>query len=430
MDLSVNSFAYSIILFTLGMMVYQSLNMFVQYAFTRDMAFFYYGLSLVFGTYICFTEISQENMLFLFKSGNTFLLSITSVPFLLYWLFFRHLFKVKSDDRITNNMILFAVVFYFCLIILDVCFSIFKPEWVASLIQVTTYILYGPLLLSFWFYYRMYHLYDKKLAIFIMITASIGDFAVLPVQYYFSQDENTSFPFFTVSYLFELLAITIAMTYREQMIIKKNIQLAYEVRDARFDAVSARMSPHFIYNVINAINKLILNRENDTASHYLVKFSRMMRDILNFSTESEISLTKELEAIEKYVSMEMLRFNGDFNFIFQVDSKINTDNIFLPPFILQPFVENSIIHGLIPKNGLKTLEICVRLNGITLEIIVKDNGVGISSNFVGTKQQNRQQHGIDLVKSRLHYYKNGNTAWIDSIQSDENGTEVTLLVKK
>ncbi|TXN37458.1 tetratricopeptide repeat protein [Flagellimonas hymeniacidonis] len=166
----------------------------------------------------------------------------------------------------------------------------------------------------------------------------------------------------------------------------------------------SQMNPHFLFNSLNSIKLYIINNEQKNAVHYLNKFSKLVRKILEASSLKEISLAEELETVELYMNIENIRFSNEIDFKIAVDDNINIDNIKVPSLALQPFLENSLWHGLSPKNGEKMIHLNVKQktqNHISIEII--DNGVGrgVAEANKENRVLKRKSVGIRITKERL-----------------------------
>ena len=156
---------------------------------------------------------------------------------------------------------------------------------------------------------------------------------------------------------------------------KNRLQMEKKLRKAEIKSIRSQMSPHFIFNAINSIQALILNKDYENAYKYLNLFSNLIRNTLTFSEKDFISIEVEVSFIKSYLDLEFLRFNQDLTY--QINDKNIPLETLLPSIIIQPFIENSIKHGLFHKKGNKELVINFTLvdnNFITCEII--DNGIG------------------------------------------------------
>lgn len=169
-------------------------------------------------------------------------------------------------------------------------------------------------------------------------------------------------------------------------------------------AFRAQMNPHFIFNCLNSIQYLIAKGENDEAFSYLTKFSVLLRSILEHSDRDKIKLNEELEFLELYLQLESLRFDHNFNYF--VDHNAAGDEL-IPPLMIQPLVENAIVHGLLHKEGERKLDIAFRKDADAIICEIRDNGIGRQA-----AQRNkplkghRQSKGVELSRQRLTVHNN------------------------
>jgi tetratricopeptide (TPR) repeat protein len=198
----------------------------------------------------------------------------------------------------------------------------------------------------------------------------------------------------------------------------------------------SQMNPHFLFNSLNSIKLYIINNEQKNAVHYLNKFSKLVRKILEASSQREISLAEELETVELYMNIENIRFSNEIDFRVEVDEDINVDNVKIPSLTLQPFLENSLWHGLSPKEGEKKIHIHVKRKDkghVSIEIL--DNGVGRTMAEANKENRvlKRKSVGIHITKERLANfakdYQNNFDVDIVDLYDDNgkpNGTKVVL----
>jgi LytS/YehU family sensor histidine kinase len=137
------------------------------------------------------------------------------------------------------------------------------------------------------------------------------------------------------------------------------------------------MNPHFIFNSVDNIQSLIHNKQDQEAISYLGKFSKLTRQILENSNEETISLNEELSTLENYLTIQQLLYNNSFTFSIEVDESIDKENIFLPPMLTQPFVENAIKHGLKNKTQGGQVKVKFFMKEQSLFFEVSDNGSGL-----------------------------------------------------
>jgi len=215
--------------------------------------------------------------------------------------------------------------------------------------------------------------------------------------------------------------------------------LAYqkEIAELKLTALQAQMNPHFIFNSLNSINWYILKNKPAEASIYLTKFSKLVRRILDNSKNLSIPLDSEINALRLYLDLESMRFNGTFTYDIQTDDEIDLEEVFIPPLILQPFVENSIWHGLTPKEGKGNLLIQIYPENGNLKCIVQDDGIGrrASRRLKTDNGTTHQSKGFKLTTNRIklahHDFHIENTIRvIDLVDADGNaaGTRVEVLL--
>ncbi len=210
-------------------------------------------------------------------------------------------------------------------------------------------------------------------------------------------------------------------------------KLKTEMAELEGQALRAQMNPHFIFNSLNSIKSLVLLDRKKEGITYLTKFSRMVREILSLSKEKQISLQKELELLGMYLDMESLRFQGKFEYKINVNSEVNTYQVMVPPLLIQPFVENSIWHGLLHKEGDAKLEIDIWDNGKTLHVTVKDNGIGRkAAKQIKSKKSlyNKTSEGLSLSLNRMNLISEHAEIKIEDLYDEEksSGTLVTLKI--
>ncbi len=170
---------------------------------------------------------------------------------------------------------------------------------------------------------------------------------------------------------------TVAYSKTQQELLlyeKRQIELEHQLKLAELDALQKQVTPHFIFNVINSVSRLIAMREYDTAGDMLVSFAQMMRYTLS-NIRSSVSLRQELEYIRHYLAIQQIRFGERIRY--RIDCGSEAEQMQIPFFSLQPLVENSIEHGLLKLEKGGELELRCRRKGECCEIALTDNGVGI-----------------------------------------------------
>jgi ligand-binding sensor domain-containing protein/anti-sigma regulatory factor (Ser/Thr protein kinase) len=184
--------------------------------------------------------------------------------------------------------------------------------------------------------------------------------------------------------------------------VRKKASIDRQMAEFEIKALHAQMNPHFIFNCLNSIREMILNNENQQASHYLSKFAHLIRITLNQSSRPFISLKNTIDYMQRYLEMEKIR-TAYFCYNIHVDRSIPQDDIFLPPMLIQPFIENAIWHGGGDQSKILRLDIRFVQRDGKLLCIVEDNGIGIKASWENKKQGSLDHNsvGIDNVRQRI-----------------------------
>ncbi len=199
--------------------------------------------------------------------------------------------------------------------------------------------------------------------------------------------------------LLALFTLMLYILYRQNQLKSDKKMLTLEQSMLR-----SQMNPHFLFNSLNSIKLYIINNEKKNAVHYLNKFSKLVRKILEASSLREIPLAEELETVELYMTIENIRFSNEIQFKIVIEEGIDPHIVKIPSLILQPFLENALWHGLSSKDGDKSilLHISRRKNGY-IDISITDNGVGreVAEKLKENKVLKRKSVGIKITKERL-----------------------------
>jgi sensor histidine kinase YesM len=198
----------------------------------------------------------------------------------------------------------------------------------------------------------------------------------------------------------------------------------------------SQMNPHFIFNTLASIQNFILQEDPDKASKYLSKFSKLVRNILDNSVEEFVTLDSEISTVENYLELQKMRYAGKFDYSLRLDEKINTEEIYLPPMLCQPFIENALEHGIKHKEGNGKIDISLNLDDRGLVFRIADNGVGRErAKEIETSQQNTHRSmatGITIERLKILNKRSGKkiTFEITDLKDDLGnalGTKVTFL---
>lgn len=208
-----------------------------------------------------------------------------------------------------------------------------------------------------------------------------------------------------------------------------------KIGELKLMALRSVMSPHFIFNVLNSIQFFIAKNDRLNAINYLSTFSKLIRSILTHSVDNKIKLVEEIDMLKNYIQLEMLRFENKFDFVLEIDPNVDADAVEIPSLLVQPYVENAILHGLYNKetSGTLTIRIAEKTDKIIFEI--EDNGVGRAA-AQKLRQQNFPGHksiGLKLTEERLKLInEHHNVSFeIDDLTDENNqalGTKVRIWI--
>ncbi|MCB0430349.1 MAG: histidine kinase [Flavobacteriales bacterium] len=220
---------------------------------------------------------------------------------------------------------------------------------------------------------------------------------------------------------------------REREKAENEIRLATQ----ELKAIRAQLNPHFIFNALNSIQHFVLMHHDESAGKYLNKFARLMRQILSNSERSQVTIQEELNALQLYLELEVLRFEDKFSFSITVDPEIDTEYYEIPPLLLQPFVENAILHGLGPIAKGGKLEVALSKQGVDLHITITDNGVGRQRARELKSASSRKEHksmGMSLSHDRVDVFNRvlNTTIRVEvrDLETDgkPSGTQVVIII--
>lgn len=183
----------------------------------------------------------------------------------------------------------------------------------------------------------------------------------------------------------------------------------------------SQMNPHFIFNSVQNIQGLINSHKNDEAVNYLGKFSKLTRQILENSGENYIALADELDMIKNYISIQQLLYGNSISYTLNVDDAIDTESVFLPPMLTQPFIENAIKHGLKNKHDDGMLAMRFYLQEGKLFFEVTDNGLGFDA---GSRDGNHKSMATAITKERLVNYTGNADFEVRTENITNNGNDV------
>lgn len=192
------------------------------------------------------------------------------------------------------------------------------------------------------------------------------------------------------------------------------------------------MNPHFIFNSLNSVNQFIAQNNELEANKFLSSYSTLMRNVMDNSNKDFLTLSKEIEQLEKYLQLEHLRFKTQFDYQINVIDTLDLEQL-IPNMLIQPHIENAIWHGLRYKSNKGNLEITFKENNNHIEVLIKDNGIGIekSKELKTTNQKLHQSIGLKNINERIDLLNSLYNITIKYfVNSSDKGTQVTYIFPK
>jgi PAS domain S-box-containing protein len=208
-----------------------------------------------------------------------------------------------------------------------------------------------------------------------------------------------------------------------------------KIGELKLMALRSVMNPHFVFNVLNSIQFFIANNDRLNAINYLSTFSKLIRSILNHSVNNLVKISDEIDMLKNYIQLEQVRFDKKFDFVLEVDKTLEVDDIEVPSLLIQPYVENAILHGLNNKEGKGTLKIKVSEEEEAVLFEIEDDGIGRKA-ALKLREQNFPSHksmGIKLTEERLKLINEHRNVSFEVIDLENGqgpcGTKVRIWVR-
>ena len=239
--------------------------------------------------------------------------------------------------------------------------------------------------------------------------------------------------FYTLEFLMVVLGIFIFIKYRERKMREQNFYLQLEQKLLR-----SQMNPHFIFNSLSSIQSFIFESDPIKAGSYLSRFAELIRAILYNSREEYVLLEKEIKTLQNYLDLQQLRYNNSFEYDIDVDPLIDPEEILIPPMLAQPFIENSIEHGIkyIKIKGLISISFTFMNDSILF--IIEDNGIGIQAakKLKDNKSKEHTSLATVITRERIDIFNKGNkrkpftmnVSEMKDIHGNVVGTKVKLII--
>lgn len=242
---------------------------------------------------------------------------------------------------------------------------------------------------------------------------------------------------FTIGGLLLISGVSFVWIKRVKYNATKRLQEEQQVNLLKHQAMNALLSPHFIFNSLTSIQNYINTNNSLKASEYLAKFSRLIRMIIEKASQSDITLNDEISRLTYYLELEKERFKNKFDYVITLDEELNGAEIKIPNMIIQPHVENCIIHGILPKQEHGTLHVTFKKEGKSkLLITIEDDGIGM----IKAREHAKTGHkslGTSTIKTILEINskltgKDQKVTMLDksTIDPNDHGTKITIELEQ
>jgi ligand-binding sensor domain-containing protein len=199
--------------------------------------------------------------------------------------------------------------------------------------------------------------------------------------------------------------------------VQKEAGMREQIAALERSALQAQMNPHFIFNSLNSIQNFIMQNEKQQAAQYLATFARLVRDSLNASAAGKVTLEDEVRMLENYLALEKMRFKNRFDFAVEVADDTDAFDILLPPLLIQPFVENAVLHGMKNAAGQGFIRVFFEEKEDVLAVTVEDNGPGLSAGKEAAEARAHKSLGMGITQKRLALL--GGKAQAESLHIEE-----------
>lgn len=395
---------------------------------------------------------------------------------IIYFSFILHFLNFKKYFPKQRKIMLYTLGVLFFIGLFGLVYSIFYQDSQLLNKLYSTIFTNCIIIISLWGFYLAFKAkeitkYYILTGCFLLFTASI--FTILVIDFSLITDKtHIAYTVFYMAIILENLCFSLALGLKQKLIyIEKNntqkqlilkleenkklkeernselnqrikslnqeIKLKEKIENLKLTALKSQINPHFIFNALNSIKLYIVKNNVEKASKYLNEFSKLIRKVLEVSNQDYISLEEELSLIKLYVSIENTRFKTPINFNITNTTNTNNKHIKIPSLILQPFVENSIWHGLSLKDDPKKIDIEITETHQYINITITDNGIGRERSLENQKNRTfkNKSFGIDITKKKLELLSKQSNKEINIQLTDlkENnqpsGTKVMIKIK-
>ena len=425
----------------IGIMVIMILYNLLIYITIGDHSYLFY---ILYVSFMALTNVTDKGLAFEFLWPShpalnhyvTIIGCVTGIFAILFAMSFLHISRYSK----TLTSLFYGIIFcYF----ISMTVILFKERFVGLLLSealtiaaTITLLIAGIVVYMKGYKPALYYLVAWSVLLICVLIFLLADLNILPKN-------NFTVNGLTIGSSIETFLLSLALANRINIYKEEKEQMRVyhekELLELEARALRAQMNPHFIFNCMNSIKALIQRSEEDKAIRYLATFSKLIRTIFQNSDKREISLFDEIETCRLYTQLESMRFENKFSYNFCVDEAVDLKLVMIPALIIQPFIENAIWHGIMPKEGRGILNVTLKKENEVVRCIIDDNGIGREMSMQNKSKTNAaayQSRGVHLTQRRfdldnLLNDRNASFNIIDKINKGGNveGTTVVLEFK-
>ncbi|SFC08425.1 7TM diverse intracellular signalling [Flagellimonas taeanensis] len=403
------------------------LTFLIIFSYTKKAEFLCYALYIFFSAFFLVRFFFPEYQSFIGSLFGYWSVVVSQILINFFYVLFAMYYLNTKKTYPKLHMAMQAIVVLLLLLILLYTYSFYSGEYTISNVTLNLQRLLMTLFGIFSMSYLLFKAKDR-LAIFIVTGSFI--YMTGALLYMFTVRKY----YMIIGSTLEIIIFSLALAYKIKQEYEAKLILQQEVSMKETNTLRAQMNPHFIFNSLNSIQHLILKDDKLSALKYLSKFGKIVRNVLESSHEVLVTLTEEIELLRSYLELESLRFDNSFEYTIHIDEELDTDQVEIPLMLIQPLVENAIIHGLAgKKEGNRTLSLRFEKKDDFCVIEIEDNGIG--RHATGATKTHGKSRGMQITEKRLNmlHMPNGKKNTMEIIdkydsESHPSGTKIIIRI--
>lgn len=373
------------------------LTFFIIFCYTKKAEFLFYALYVFFSAFFLVRLFLPEYQAYISSFFGYWSVVVSQILINFFYVLFAMYYLNTKKAYPKLHVAMQAIVAVLILLVLLLSYSFYSGGYATSNLTLDLQRLLMTLFGTFSMAYLLFRAKDR-LAVFIVVGSFI--YMVGALLYMFTSHKY----YMIVGSTLEIIIFSLGLAYKIKQEYESKWVLQQEVSMKEIHTLRAQMNPHFIFNSLNSIQHLILKDDKLSALKYLSKFGKIARNVLESSHEVLVTLTEEIELLRSYLELESLRFDNSFEYTIHIDKELDTDQVEIPLMLIQPLVENAIVHGLVDKKeGNKELSVRFEKKDGLCVIEIEDNGIGrhASTSTSKVSRKHGKSRGMQITEKRL-----------------------------